>query len=52
MVAAVEKVEELEDSAAGRGTIQEQRQLLAELFGLVAPASRAVSVSRAAMACL
>ena len=34
MAAAVAKAVGVEDSAAGRGAIQEQRQLLAELFGV------------------
>src|ERR1700722_7777363 len=42
----------VEDPGAGRGAIEEQRQLLAELFGLAAPASRAVSANRAAKASL
>ena len=34
MAAAVEKGVGVEDSGAGRGAIEEQRQLLAELFGV------------------
>ena len=34
MAAAVAKVVGVEDPAAGRGAIQEQRQLLAELLGV------------------
>ena len=34
MAAAVARVSVLRDSAAGRGAVQEQRQLLAELFGV------------------
>ena len=34
MAAAVAKVSAVEDSGAGRGAVEEQRQLFAELFGV------------------
>ena len=42
----------VQDPVAGRGAVEEQRQLLAERLGSVAPALRAASVSRAAKAFL